>query len=303
MSLLTGIKAVGSRAVLKASKHSPAILLVAGIAGGVCATVMACKATLRADEILDEHAEKMEKIDGAVKIAEDDKSVTYDVTNVKKDTAIVYAQTAVNFVKLYGPSLLVGAASVACILASYGILRKRYLGAVAAFNGVSEAFKRYRTAVIEDQGLEADKLYFNGGKRIKVHDEDGKEVDAVGVVSDPENPGRPEYSQYAKFFDASSREWEDDPEYNLTFLKAQQRAMNDLLQTRGHLFLNEVYDALDLPRTAAGAVVGWVKGNGDNYVDFGIEDGDSEACRRFVNGYEPYILLDFNVDGVIYDLI
>lgn len=298
-----GIPIFARRLALKAAKHSPEILLVAGVVGGVCATVMACKATLRADEVLDEHAEKMEKVKGAIKIAETEEYVDYDVTNAKKDTFIIYTQTFVNFIKLYGPSLAVGAVSLACVLSSWGIMRKRYLGAVAAFKGVSEAFKRYRNAVIKDQGIEADRLYFNGGHRIKVHDEDGREVDAVGVISDPENPGRPEYSQYAKFFDASSREWEDDPEYNLTFLKAQQRAMNDILKTRGHLFLNEVYDALDIPRTGDGALVGWVKGNGDDYVDFGIQDGNSEACRRFVNGYEPYVLLDFNVDGPIYELI
>ena len=51
------------------------------------------------------------------------------------------------------------------------------------------------------------------------------------------------------------------------------------------------------------AVVGWVLGNGDNCIDFGIWDSANEKARDFVNGREGAILLDFNVDGVIYDLI
>ena len=91
------------------------------------------------------------------------------------------------------------------------------------------------------------------------------------------------------------------------FLRAQQQYANDKLIAQGHLFLNEVYDMLGLPRTKAGAIVGWVYDDnnavGDNFVDFGIYDVHRETARDFVNGYERSILLDFNVDGVIYDLI
>lgn len=293
------------RLALKAAKHSPEVLLVAGVVGGVCATVMACKATLHADEVLDEHAEKMEKVKGAIKIAETDEYVEYDITNAKKDTFIIYTQTFVNFIKLYGPSLAVGAVSLACVLSSWGIMRKRYIGAVAAFNGVSEAFKRYRQAVIEDQGVEADKVYFAGRKPTLIRDEDGrvagKSYESNTNVVDAE---RSECSQYARWFDKRSLEFEEgNPEYNLLFLKAQQNIANNMLRARGHLFLNEVYDLLGIPRSAAGAVVGWVMGLGDNFVDFGIWTSEEEVSKRFINGYSDSILLDFNVDGVIYDLI
>ena len=90
---------------------------------------------------------------------------------------------------------------------------------------------------------------------------------------------------------------------NLFFLKAQQTNANVQLTVRGHVFLNEVYDMLGLPRTAAGAIVGWVRGNGDDVIDFGIWD-NNDINSDFVNGYNrSKILLDFNVDGVIYDII
>ena len=91
------------------------------------------------------------------------------------------------------------------------------------------------------------------------------------------------------------------------FLKDQQRYANDILKSKGHLFLNEVYDMLSIPRTKAGQVVGWIYDEkhpvGDNFVDFGIYDIYNERARDFVNGYERTILLDFNVDGNILDMI
>lgn len=39
----------------------------------------------------------------------------------------------------------------------------------------------------------------------------------------------------------------------------------------------------------------------DNFIDFGVFDGDRPRARDFVNGYERSILLDFNVDGASAD--
>ena len=64
---------------------------------------------------------------------------------------------------------------------------------------------------------------------------------------------------------------------------------------------------LGIPRTQAGQIVGWIYDEkhpiGDNKVDFGIYNTYNEANRNFVNGYERTILLDFNVDGNILDMI
>jgi hypothetical protein len=115
------------------------------------------------------------------------------------------------------------------------------------------------------------------------------------------------YSQYARFFDESCPNWGKDSEYNLAYLTQQQQYANDMLKTRGYLFLNEVYDMLGMPRSKAGQLVGWVydpeNGTGDNYVDFGIYSIDDARHRNFINGYEKTVLLDFNVDGLIFDTI
>lgn len=124
------------------------------------------------------------------------------------------------------------------------------------------------------------------------------------VIADSDNSCNDSISDYARVFDYSCTGWSTSSECNLTFLKNQQSYCNELLRTRGHLFLNEVYDALGIPRTKAGQIVGWVYDENniasDNFVDFGLSE---ERCKNFVNGYENTVLLDFNVDGNILDRI
>jgi hypothetical protein len=126
-----------------------------------------------------------------------------------------------------------------------------------------------------------------------------KETVEVATVNQP--------SDYARFFDVGSSYWTKDAEYNLMFLRRQQDYANEMLKSKGVVFLNEVYDMLDIARTQAGQIVGWVydKDNPevDSYIDFGIYDLQDPDKRRFVNGDERSILLDFNVDGPVYQLL
>lgn len=288
----------------KLKKHSPEILVVAGIAGVVTSTVMACKATTKASAITESFKDDMDKIHKASEM----ENVDYTAEDMKKDTAIVYTQTAVKFLKLYGPSVILGAASIACIVGSHNILRKRNVALAAAYTAVDKGFKEYRSRVVERFGEELDKeLRYNiKAKEFEetTTDSKGKEKTVKKTVSiaDPN-----EYSDYARVFDNGSYGWSKDAESNLIFLKQQQNWANELLQSKGHLFLNEVYDMLNIPRTKAGQVVGWIYDKehptGDNFVDFGIYNLNIEKARDFVNGYERSIVLDFNVDGPILDLI
>lgn len=297
------------RAGFKLKKHSPEILVGAGIVGVVGSTIMACKATTKLDEILEEPKEKIEKIHELVENPEMvPEGKEYTVEDSKKDLTIVYAQSALKVAKLYAPAVVLGTVSIAAILGGHDILRKRNVALAAAYTAVDKGFKEYRGRVIERFGEELDKeLKYNiKAKEIEetVVNEDGTETTVKKTVNiaDPNAT-----SIYARFFDDGCNGWSKDPEYNLMFLKDQQRYANDLLKTRGHLFLNEVYDMLGIPRSSAGAVVGWIYDEkhpvGDNFVDFGIYDLYDEKKRDFVNGYERTILLDFNVDGEIYKMI
>lgn len=295
------------RAAFKFKKHSPEILVVAGVVGVVSSTVMACKATTKLDTILDPAKDKIDKIH---ECAEHPETLpeSYTEEDSKKDLTIVYAQTAVKVAKLYAPAVIIGGLSITAILAGHNITRKRNIALAAAYTAVDKGFKEYRGRVIERFGEALDKeLKYNiKSKEVEeiVTNEDGTEtiVKKTVEVADPNT-----YSEYARFFDDGCAGWTKNPEYNLVFLKDQQRYANDLLQTRGHLYLNEVYDMLGIPRSKAGQVVGWIYDEkhpvGDNFVDFGIYDVHNEQKRNFVNGYERTILLDFNVDGSIIDMM
>lgn len=285
---------VAGRTGLKLQKHSPEILMVAGITGIVVGTIMACRATRKLDEVMEEQQEEKIYVENLYSEGE------IDNKEYQKNLAKVYGMTALKVVKLYAPAVTMEVAAIGCVLGAHGILKKRNVALMAAYKAVEQSFNDYRQRVIEEFGEEKDYDLKHGIQHEKVKvDEDGKKVTKTLNKADPNS-----ISQYARFFDASSEEYHGIPEYDLIFLKAQQNYANDLLHSRGHVFLNEVYDALGLDRTRAGAVVGWIlTKDGDNFIDFGIFDGDNPRTRAFVNGHEDCILLDFNVDGVIYDLI
>lgn len=297
--ILKSVNGVTSKAVMKLKKHSPEILVVAGIAGTVVSAVLACKATTKVAEILDETKGTLDTIHegmetGAINGQE------YTNEDGKKDTVVVYAQTGMKLAKLYGPAIILGTLSITSILASNNILRKRNVALGAAYAAIDKSFKEYRGRVIERFGEQVDTELKYGIKakkfeEIEVDPETGKEkkVKKTVMVADPNLQ-----SDYAVYFDSKSRNYESNPYYNRMFLKAQQAFANDKLQTRGHLFLNEVLDDLDLPRTPAGQIVGWTKDGPDGYVNFRIV----EVERETEDGrHEPALLLDFNVEGNIWE--
>lgn len=297
--IMKSVNGVASKTVMKLKKHSPEILVVAGIAGTVVSAILACKATTKVAEILDETKGTLDTIHegmetGAINGQE------YTTEDGKKDTVVVYAQTGMKLAKLYGPAIILGTLSITSILASNNILRKRNVALGAAYAAIDKSFKEYRGRVIERFGEQVDTELKYGIKakkfeEIEVDPETGKEkkVKKTVMVADPNLQ-----SDYAVYFDSKSRNYETNPDYNRLFLKAQQAFANDKLQTRGHLFLNEVLDDLDLPRTPAGQIVGWTKDGPDGYVNFRIV----EVERETEDGcHEPALLLDFNVEGNIWE--
>lgn len=290
------------RAGFQLKKHSPEILAVAGTVGVIASGVMACKATTKLSKIMDEHKEQVSQIHDYV----DEKGFTkeYSEDDNKKDLAIVYTQTGFKTVKLYAPAVALGALSLAALLGSNHILRKRNIALGAAYATLDRSFKKYRSAVVERFGEELDKeLKFNlKSEKVeeKVVDENGKEkkVKNTYATVDPNN-----IDDTSRIFYEGNPGWDPDPQYTLSFLKRQQSYANDKLKAQGFLFLNDVYEMLGYSKTREGQVIGWIYDEknpiGDNFVDFGIYDIHNEAKIRFVNGDERAILLEFNHDSNI----
>lgn len=291
---------------LKLKKHSPEIMVIGGVIGVVGSTVLACKATTKLSSILEESKENVDQIKDYVE--ENGYSEKYSEEDYKKDLTITYTKTAVKVAKIYAPAVILGTLSITSILAGHNITRKRNLALSAAYVAIDKSFKEYRARVVERFGEKLDKeLRYNikqgESEEIVRNDEGGEEV----VKSTTEYADPNTYSEYARFFDDGCLGWTKDPEANLTLLKQQQNYANDKLKRKGFLFLNDVYSMLGIQPTKAGQIVGWIYDEknpiGDNFVDFGIYDINRPKNRDFVNGYERVILLDFNVDGNILDMI
>lgn len=295
-----------NKVVFKLKKHSPELLVVAGVVGIGASAVMACKATLKVNEVIDEAKDSIDKIHEVVEgdyHLSDGEEYTQEVAN--RDLAIVYIQTGWKLVKLYGPAVALGVASIGCMIGSNQILRKRNVALAAAYTAVDSSFKEYRNRLIERFGKDLDReLRFNvKAKEIeeRVVDEEGNETVVAKTVEvvDPNAI----HDIYSKVFCEGSLGWTRNAELNKLFLVKQQRALNDKLKAQGILTLNEVYEALGYDRTSYGQIAGWVwtedSSIGDNFVDFGLFDIYNEKACDFVNGYERSFIIDFNCIGNI----
>lgn len=307
---LDKINRKAGKAELVLKKNSPEILLGIGIVSFVGTVVTACQATLRADEVLDYHKRKMKDIHDAKEIVDQDPEgeLEYDEHLYRHDVGFQYMRTAGSMLKLYAPSIALGGLSLACILTSRNIMQKRYLGVVAAYNGLSTAFEEYRKRVREEYGEGLDRHFRYGTTydtltEVDVDENGKKKKNKVDVEQTDSTLVSPN-DDSCRFFDSSNPNWDQNPNFSMMWLRGQQDILNDILHTRGHVFLNEVYDALGFDHTPQGAILGWVDdGSGDGFIDFGLYDQNKENVRRFVNGVDNVILLEFNHDGIIWNKI
>lgn len=282
-------------------KHQPEIMVIGGVIGMVASAVMACKATPKAVQILEESKETIDKINEAAELAENGElTKEYSKEDHATDLIGEYARTGIGLVKTYAPAVIVGGLSIASILGGHNILRGRNLALAAAYATIDKSFKSYRDNVIDRFGEAVDReLKYNlKAEEVteKVEDpETGKTKKVKKTVLVPTDDVRER--GYARLFDAACDGWNNDANLNRSFLSGAQSYFNDVLHTRGYVFLSEIYRYLHYRETPECRVVGWtLNGDGDGYIDFGFDKDD-----MFMNGYNKDVWLDFNVDGPILD--
>lgn len=285
-------------AVLKLSKHSPNILFAGGVVGVVGTVVLASRATLRLEEVLDKTQESLDKVNEVgASVIEDPTNASFTEKEILQAKIGVYIQAAGQITKLYGPSVALGALSIAALTKSHFILTKRNAALAAALTAVEKGFRAYRDRVIEDLGAEKDRDYYYGLEKQKE-----VTIDSEGKKKIVERKIQTGTSPYGVMFNCHNRNWVDSPEHNIIFLKLQQNNLNDLLNARGWVLLNDLYDALGFDRTKAGCVVGWKLGQGDGYVDFGVFVRENLGQYfDYVTGREGEIHINPNVDGNIFN--
>lgn len=294
-ALPNGVSQKLGKAALSVKSNSPAILLGVGVVGFGATVYSASRATLKLQDILEEHEEN--ERNAADLFAQERKDYTQDDYN--KDRFYIWSRSAVAILKLYAPAAGLAAISLAAFGGSHVILNRRNAALASAYAAVEKAYDKYRQRVISEYGEDKDKEFRFNTVEKDVKGEDGKKTkQKVATAKDPH--------MYARVFDSGNRNWSNNPTENRIFLRLQQNWANDKLVARGHVFLNEVYDCLGLERTKAGSVVGWTlsEDGTDNFIDFGCFEDSLEdfSTLNFIDGNEDKgVLLDFNVNGVIYD--
>jgi hypothetical protein len=292
-------RAIGTAGFLS-RKHSPVVLLGAGVVGVIATVVMASKATLQVEQVLTEN--EKERIWRQAAIDAKD-TANYNLDELQHDLSTLKLKTAGQIARLYAPAFAVGVISIVCLTGSHWIMTKRNFNLTAAYVGIEEAFKRYRKQVSDELGPEREKEFYYGVETRTV-----KETLADGTVVDKEVKILPKdaKSPYSFMFcEVNSDEWKPESILNRTFLNCQQDMVNDWLKSRGYVFLNEVLRALRMDPTPEGQIVGWVwdadqTGDGDGYIDFGIFYANNDhQIANWINGDASGVRLDFNVDGPI----
>ena len=268
-SLKSGCHRLG----LRLRRRVPSILVAVGIGGMVVSAIMACVATTRIGEVTEEIA--------AVHTG------AATEQNAKERPTAVYRRATICFAKLYGPSISLGVLSALCILASHHLLTRRGVALAAAYATVDKSFRDYRRRVVERYGEDVDRSLRYG---LPSEDTEGP-IACDGFMCR---------------FDASSVYWEDDDAENLRFIRERQRVANNMLRSKGYLFLNDVYQMLGVKKTAAGQSVGWLYDgafHGNSTVVITVLEAGGEIQNGAVRPGHT-MLLDFNVEGdIVHDFV
>lgn len=288
------------------NKHSPEILIVTGIGTGIVAAIIACKQTIKANDIIAVARENLQHIENAKELAANNE-VEYTEEDEQADHETIGKQITIGMVKTYALPVGLGILSITCILAGHHILKKRNVALAAAYSALSTDFMNYRKRVVDKYGKDVDFMLKNGLEKqivanqvVDLETGEVKETKEEVLTYDGDK-----LSQYARVFDeVGSTQWTPSADHNRAFLLMEQNYFNERIRTRGYIFLNEVYERLGFRPTKAGSVVGWVYQNADyEGIDFGIFTAHTQKAAEFLEGTEPSIILDFNVQGDILSLV
>lgn len=303
----------------KLKKASPTIMIFGAAIVGVAATVSACKATVKAQDILEDHNEMVkaihetkEKVDSGEMILKE--GAAYTENDYKKDLTTAYVQTGLKLAKIYAPAVTMGTVALGCMFGSHHIMTKRNASLTAAYIALDKAFNEYKGRVTDRFGDRVQQELEHNIKAVEVETTRKNEQGVEETVKEYTDVAMAHTSPYTLIYDETVSSWDKDAQLNMSHLIQAQAAANRKLHRQGHLFLNDVIDILDpygngMHHTPEGQVVGWILSQGDptkeNRVDFGITNyvENNDALNNFIDGFERSVLLRFNCDGVIIDKI
>lgn len=204
------------------SKHSPEILLGIGIAGMITTTVLAVRATPKAIQLIDQKKYELD---------------------VDKLTPMETVKTTW---KCYVPAAVSGVASVAMLIGSNSVNVKRNAALATAYKLSESAFTQYKDKVIETVGEKKEKVV-----RDKVSEEQ--------IKNNPVNKTEIFYAGKGQtlFFEPLSHR------YFYSTIEKIRRAENEINHNLltdpfdDGVTVNDFYEAIGLPPTEMGDMLGW----------------------------------------------
>ncbi len=306
---------------LTADKYSPEIALISSIIFGGIALVTAISSTLKADEVLSDHEENMEKIHMVEDKAKEDETIDYTPEDAKKDTVKTYIKTGWAFAKLYAPTIIFGSLSVVCSVTSHKILTKRNLALATTVATIQKAWDEYRSRVVRDLGSDMDRhfLYDTVEKVVEKTETDAKGKEKV-VQEKIQVPTKA--SVYSRILDMGNDLFTSNGSMTYLKFRAQLLDFNRHIVRDGYAFLNNGYGKLGFPITIVGQQAGWIfdpknpesslcqiegfgtvrlSANGSVYLD---DTYESDAVKQFRCGSkkDDALLIEFkNIRPSIYD--
>lgn len=303
----------GHKAAFKIKKASPELLLIGGIACLVGGTVMACKATKKANDILDEGHETVERVKGtvgnmletgALEIKNEEENKPIFDKEIKREIAKSKLHTLGRVAGVYAPAVALGSAGIAMIFTSHGIMRKRQGALLASYNALDAMFKTYRARVLEEEdGKERDQRYLRGDRDRDIHDLTEDEMNEVEFVDKINHAAANMaddsvwYGPYSCRFDATtSSRFSMHPFTNLNVIREVEFMATNRFHEKGYICLNEILYELGMDPVPWGQLVGriWERGSENDNVEI-------EAYEEFPETPGSAIILTFKCDGVIWD--
>lgn len=308
-----------SKTTFKLKKASPTIMIVGAAIGGVTAAVLACKATIKAQDILNEHNTAVKTIHttkeqiehGVIQL---DEGESYTEKDYKNDITTTYVQTGLKLAKVYAPAVTLGAVSLGCMFGSHHIMSKRNASLTAAYIALDKAFEEYKSRVSDRFGSRVQEELEHNIKAVELESKSTNEQGVEETIKEYKDIAMQHTSPYTCIFDETVDTWQPDNMMNRNYLFLMEQSANKRLRIQGHLFLNDVLASLGTHggvtlKTPEGQIVGWIYDPNDptrqSHVDFGVTnyvEGD-EALNSFINGGERSVMLRFNCDGPIIDKI
>lgn len=282
------------KSAFKLKKHVPEILLGVGVLTSAGATVLACKATLKAQPTLEKAKNELDEIHAA----DNDPRVSYaeyPKEQVKKDITRVYVNTAKELTKTYLPSAALWSVSMACMVGSHAITKRQLSTLMAAYTALGNSFREYRRRIEEN-----------------LSDENAADLGYAEKTEEGHFIQLEDKPSYVFIFDKNNPYWKDNVEYNLMFLKGAQRYLDLNLKRDHFVFVNDALKELGFECISSGQLDGWLydldrpEAYGDGYISFGLynKDGsETEVLAAYKAGKIDYLPIKLNVDGTIYDRI